>query len=198
MSSALTPIRPLLTSILDQLRQRQVSVEFDVVSNPEFLKEGDAVNDFMKPDRAIVGTDNARTAKLLETLYAPFTRSRDNMIIMGVRSAEMTKYAANCMLVTKISFMNEMAGICETVGADISDVRMGIGSDKRIGYHFIYPGVGDGGPVFQRMSGSPSIRQRNMGVCQPWWSRLMEQMPWRLSRTGISFAIRALAVSKKC
>ena len=121
-----------------------------MVSNPEFLKEGDAVNDFMKPDRVIIGTDNVRTAKLLETLYAPFARSRDKMIVMGIRSAEMTKYAANCMLATKISFMNEVANICEKVGADVKDVRMGIGSDRRIGYHFIYPGVGYGGSCFPK------------------------------------------------
>ena len=136
--------------IQEKLRERGASVEFDVVSNPEFLKEGDAINDFLKPDRVIVGTDNVRTAKLLETLYAPFARSRDKMIIMGVRSAEMTKYAANCMLATKISFMNEVANICETVGADVREVRTGIGSDKRIGYHFIYPGVGYGGSCFPK------------------------------------------------
>ncbi len=136
--------------IRQELDLRGLAVEFDVVSNPEFLKEGDAVNDYMKPDRVIVGTDNVRTAKLLETLYAPFARSREKMIIMGVRSAEMTKYAANCMLATKISFMNEIANICERVGADVKDVRMGIGSDKRIGYHFIYPGVGYGGSCFPK------------------------------------------------
>ncbi|BBO88598.1 UDP-glucose dehydrogenase family protein [Desulfosarcina ovata] len=136
--------------IQKELDQRGVSVEFDVVSNPEFLKEGDAVNDFLKPDRVIVGTDNVRTAKLLETLYAPFARSRDKMIVMGVRSAEMTKYAANCMLATKISFMNEVANLCETVGADVKEVRAGIGSDRRIGYHFIYPGVGYGGSCFPK------------------------------------------------
>jgi UDPglucose 6-dehydrogenase len=133
-----------------ELQERGASVEFDVVSNPEFLKEGDAVNDFLKPDRVIVGTDNVRTAKLLETLYAPFARSRDKMIVMGIRSAEMTKYAANCMLATKISFMNEVANICETVGADVKEVRAGIGSDRRIGYHFIYPGVGYGGSCFPK------------------------------------------------
>ena len=136
--------------IRKKLDQRGLSVEYDVVSNPEFLKEGDAVNDFLKPDRVIVGTDNVRTAKLLETLYAPFARSRDKMIVMGIRSAEMTKYAANCMLATKISFMNEIANICERVGADVGDVRAGIGSDKRIGYHFIYPGVGYGGSCFPK------------------------------------------------
>ncbi len=136
--------------IRQELSSRGVNVEFDVVSNPEFLKEGDAVNDFMKPDRVIVGTDNVRTAKLLETLYAPFARSRDKMIVMGIRSAEMTKYAANCMLATKISFINEIANICEKVGADVKDVRLGIGADRRIGYHFIYPGVGYGGSCFPK------------------------------------------------
>lgn len=136
--------------IQDELDKRKVNLEFDVVSNPEFLKEGDAVNDFMKPDRVVIGTDNVRTAKLLETLYAPFARSRDKMIVMGIRSAEMTKYAANCMLATKISFMNEVANLCEKVGADVKDVRMGIGSDRRIGYHFIYPGVGYGGSCFPK------------------------------------------------
>ena len=140
-------VRQLIQTEIDK---RKLSIEFDVVSNPEFLKEGDAVNDFMKPDRVIVGTDNIRTAKLLETLYAPFARSREKMIVMGIRSAEMTKYAANCMLATKISFMNEIANICEKVGADVKDVRMGIGSDRRIGYHFIYPGVGYGGSCFPK------------------------------------------------
>ncbi len=136
--------------ILNELAERSVNLEFDVVSNPEFLKEGDAVSDFMKPDRVIVGTDNVRTAKLLETLYAPFARSRDKMIIMSVRSAELTKYAANCMLATKISFINEIANICEYVGADVRDVRIGIGADHRIGYHFIYPGMGYGGSCFPK------------------------------------------------
>jgi UDPglucose 6-dehydrogenase len=133
-----------------ELEKRGESIEFDVVSNPEFLKEGDAINDFMKPDRVVVGTDNVRTAELLRTLYGPFARSRDKLIVMGVRSAEMTKYAANCMLATKISFINEVANICERVGADVRDVRMGIGSDHRIGYQFIYPGVGYGGSCFPK------------------------------------------------
>ncbi len=136
--------------MLEEQQRRGVNIEFDVVSNPEFLKEGDAVNDFMKPDRVVVGTDNVRVAELLKALYAPFARSREKLIIMGVRSAEMTKYAANCMLATKISFINEIANICERVGADVNDVRMGIGSDQRIGRHFIYPGLGYGGSCFPK------------------------------------------------
>lgn len=136
--------------IQEQLERRECDVEFDVVSNPEFLKEGGAVNDFMKPDRVVVGTDNVRTAELLKALYGPFARSREKLMVMGVRSAEMTKYAANCMLATKISFINEVANICEEVGADVREVRMGIGADHRIGYQFIYPGVGYGGSCFPK------------------------------------------------
>jgi UDPglucose 6-dehydrogenase len=138
--------------IAGELEVRGANIEFDVVSNPEFLKEGDAVGDFMKPDRVVLGTDNVRVAELMKILYGPFARSRDKLIIMGVRSAEMTKYAANCMLATKISFINEVANICEKVGADVRDVRIGIGSDHRIGYQFIYPGPGYGGSCFPRMS----------------------------------------------
>jgi len=137
--------------ILDrELAARGQKLDVDVVSNPEFLKEGDAVKDFMKPDRVIVGTENPKSAEMLKALYAPFARSREKLIIMGVRSAEMTKYAANCMLATKISFINEVANICERVGADVSEVRLGIGSDHRIGYDFIYPGVGYGGSCFPK------------------------------------------------
>ncbi len=136
--------------ILETLKSRGVSLEFDVVSNPEFLKEGAALSDFMKPDRVVVGTDNPRTAELLKALYDPFTRSHDRMIVMDVRSSELTKYAANAMLATKISFMNELANLAERLGADIEKVRRGIGSDPRIGYHFIYPGCGYGGSCFPK------------------------------------------------
>jgi UDPglucose 6-dehydrogenase len=132
------------------LKERGVKVEFDVVSNPEFLKEGAAIADFMKPDRVVVGTDNPRTTELLRALYEPFTRNHDRLIVMDVRSAELTKYAANAMLATKISFMNELANIAERVGADIEKVRIGIGSDPRIGYSFIYPGTGYGGSCFPK------------------------------------------------
>ena len=132
------------------LAERGEDVEFDVVSNPEFLKEGAAINDFVKPDRIVVGTDNPRTAELLRALYEPFNRNRDRMITMDIRSAELTKYAANAMLATKISFMNELANLAEGVGADIEMVRLGIGSDPRIGYQFIYPGAGYGGSCFPK------------------------------------------------
>jgi UDPglucose 6-dehydrogenase len=137
-------------AITGVLAARNASIEYDVVSNPEFLKEGAAVNDFLKPDRIVVGTDNPRTAELLHALYAPFNRNHERLIVMDIRSAELTKYAANAMLATKISFMNELANVAEMLGADIEKVRQGIGSDQRIGYHFIYPGCGYGGSCFPK------------------------------------------------
>lgn len=136
--------------IAEEQDGRGVSIPFNVASNPEFLKEGDAIADFMKPDRVVIGTDNADVAQLMRDLYAPFARNRDKVLVTSVRSAEMIKYAANCMLATKISFINEIARICEMVGADVRDVRTGIGADHRIGYHFIYPGLGYGGSCFPK------------------------------------------------
>src|SRR5262245_51382352 len=138
------------TEIESALRARGIKIDFDIVSNPEFLKEGAAVEDFMKPDRIIIGTDNPRTAELLRALYEPFNRNHERVIVMDIRSAELTKYAANAMLATKISFMNELANLAERTGADIEDVRRGIGSDPRIGYEFIYPGCGYGGSCFPK------------------------------------------------
>jgi len=145
------------------LQQRGKSVEFDVVSNPEFLKEGAAISDFMKPDRIIVGTDNPRTTELLRSLYEPFNRNHDRLISMDIRSAELTKYAANAMLATKISFMNELANLAERFDADIEHVRLGIGSDPRIGYHFIYPGAGYGGSCFPKDVQALARSAQNVG-----------------------------------
>ncbi|WP_026375708.1 UDP-glucose dehydrogenase family protein [Aestuariibacter salexigens] len=138
------------SKIADVLKEAGKSVTYDVVSNPEFLKEGAAVNDCMRPDRIILGTSSERSEKKLRELYAPFNRNHDKVIVMDIRSAELTKYAANCMLATKISFMNEMANLAERFGADIEHVRRGIGSDPRIGYQFIYPGCGYGGSCFPK------------------------------------------------
>ncbi|RTZ61443.1 MAG: UDP-glucose 6-dehydrogenase [Gammaproteobacteria bacterium] len=137
-------------AVQSELDQRGAEIPFSVVSNPEFLKEGAAVEDFMKPDRIIVGTEDQRAEEMMRDLYAPFNRNHDRVIMMDIRSAEMTKYAANAMLATKISFMNEMANLAEKLGVDIEAVRRGIGSDPRIGYHFIYPGCGYGGSCFPK------------------------------------------------
>ncbi len=136
--------------IQKELDKRGVDIEFHVVSNPEFLKEGAAIEDFMKPDRIVIGADSEKGFDIMKDLYAPFTHNHDRIITMDIRSAEMTKYVANAMLATKISFMNEIANICELVGADVNQVRIGIGSDTRIGYSFIYPGSGYGGSCFPK------------------------------------------------
>ena len=134
----------------ETLKARGAAIDFDIVSNPEFLKEGAAIADFMKPDRVVIGTDSERAEELMHAAYEPFIRNRDRMIVMDVRSSELTKYAANAMLATKISFMNELANLAEHFRADIESVRVGIGSDPRIGYAFIYPGVGYGGSCFPK------------------------------------------------
>ena len=137
-------------AVSEELARRGVQVPFDVVSNPEFLKEGDAVEDCLRPDRIVLGSDSEKAVAVMRKLYAPFNRNHDRTVLMDVRSAELTKYAANAMLATKISFMNEIANIAERVGADVELVRQGIGSDPRIGYHFIYPGAGYGGSCFPK------------------------------------------------
>ena len=136
--------------VQNKLDERGVSVDFSVVSNPEFLKEGAAIDDFMKPDRVVIGTDSEHAARIMHKLYAPFCRTHDRVIVMSIRSAEMTKYAANALLATKISFINEISRLCDAYGADVEEVRNGIGSDSRIGYKFIYPGVGYGGSCFPK------------------------------------------------
>ena len=136
--------------VRETLEKRGQSIEFDIVSNPEFLKEGAAIDDFMRPDRIVVGTDNPRTRELLRALYTPFNRNHERVMVMDIRSAELTKYAANSLLATKISFMNELSNIADKLGADIEQVRIGIGSDPRIGYQFIYPGAGYGGSCFPK------------------------------------------------
>lgn len=138
------------STIQEELKKREINIDFDVVSNPEFLKEGMAIKDFMSPDRVVIGSNSPTAIKILQELYSPFTLKKERLLVMDIKSAEMTKYAANAMLATKISFINEMARICEAVGADINSVRQGIGSDPRIGYDFIYPGCGYGGSCFPK------------------------------------------------
>jgi len=137
-------------AISEELKKRSLDIPFDVVSNPEFLKEGAAIEDFMKPDRVVVGTDSEKARAIMHELYMPFMRNHERLFFMGVKEAEMTKYAANAMLATKISFMNEISNLCDRMGVDVESVRQGIGSDSRIGYSFIYPGAGYGGSCFPK------------------------------------------------
>jgi len=138
------------SAIKEELEKRKIKIFFDVVSNPEFLKEGAAINDFMRPDRIVVGTNSERARSVMHEIYEPFTRNHDRTVFMGIKEAEMTKYAANAMLATKISFMNEIATLCDELGVDVESVRQGIGSDSRIGFSFIYPGCGYGGSCFPK------------------------------------------------
>jgi len=192
--------------ILEELQDRGVDQSFDVVSNPEFLKEGAAVDDFMRPDRIIIGSESERATELMRTLYADFSRNHDKIMVMGVRDAEMTKYTANAMLATKISFMNEISTLCDRLGVDVENVRLGIGSDSRIGYSFIYPGCGYGGSCFPKDVNAlihmaeqrqlfplvlQSVHQRNL------FQKMMlgEKISTRFGKdlSGLTFAVWGLA-----
>ncbi len=193
-------------AIQEELDKRQLTVDFDVVSNPEFLKEGDAIDDFMKPDRIIIGTESQRAQDIMRQLYVPFNRNHERTIFMGVRDAEMTKYAANSMLATKISFINEISNLCELMDVDVENVRRGIGSDARIGFSFIYPGCGYGGSCFPkdvqaliRMAHDhgftpevlQSVEKRNQQQ-KRWFSRHLEKRFGR-NLAGKKFGIWGLA-----
>ena len=193
-------------AISEELKTRSVDLPFSVVSNPEFLKEGAAVEDFMKPDRVVIGVDDDRATQIMRTLYAPFQRNHERMLVMDVRSAELTKYAANAMLATRISFMNELANLAEKLGANIDQVRRGIGSDPRIGYHFLYAGCGYGGSCFpkdvkalQRTASDEGIHLRILGAVEAANDgqklRLVEKVVARLGERldGRRFAVWGLA-----
>lgn len=189
-----------------ELKQRGSDLEFHVISNPEFLKEGSAVADCSKPDRIVIGVDSEKALDKMRELYKPYLRNHENFIVMDIESAEMTKYAANAMLATKISFMNEMANICEKVGADVNKVRLGIGSDNRIGYHFIYPGCGYGGSCFpkdvqalirtaEEYSYSPSLLQAVESVNDSQKFKLLEKIKGKFGEnlSGKTFAVWGLS-----
>jgi len=173
-------------TVSDKLTERGSNLNFSVVSNPEFLKEGAAVNDCLKPDRIILGTENKLAEEKMRELYAPFNRNHDKIIVMDVRSAELTKYAANCMLATKISFMNEMSNLAEILGADIESVRHGIGSDPRIGYQFIYPGCGYGGSCFPK-DVQALVRTANQTGYTPNILQAVEKVNYRQKRKLLSY-----------
>ncbi|OEU76095.1 MAG: UDP-glucose 6-dehydrogenase [Desulfuromonadales bacterium C00003093] len=193
-------------TVAEELARRDVQIPFDVVSNPEFLKEGAAIEDFMKPDRIIIGSDSEKACELMRQLYAPFNRNHERTLFMGIRDAEMTKYAANSMLATKISFINEIAGLCELMGVDVENVRRGIGSDSRIGFSFIYPGCGYGGSCFpkdvqalirmaQGVDFKPelllSVEQRNQQQ-KKWFTRQVSKR-FGHDLSGLSFGIWGLS-----